>query len=139
MSERNGRRRPKENGAAPSPAPAPPVVAELARELPELIPQPNGDALLAGGVVGHRGGSGRPPDEFKLLLASLASRARTVAALSKILKDKDHPLFMKALQYASDRGYPELALAIRAATVNYAEVNVGEVHIWRIGDREIRF
>ena len=39
------------------------TVKKLATKLPTLIPQPNGrGALLSGGIPGHKGGSGRPPD-----------------------------------------------------------------------------
>ena len=36
-----------------------------------LIPQPNGSALLSGGVPGHRGGTGRPPDRIRRQLQEL--------------------------------------------------------------------
>lgn len=106
--------------------------------MPELIPQPGGrGALLTGGMPGNVGG-GRPPDEFKRMLAHLSSRAKTIGALSKILKDPDHKMFMQALEYATDRGYPELANAVRAANVNITNVET-KVTIWKFGDREVRF
>lgn len=98
--------------------------------------QAHGGALRNGGT--NRGGPGRPPDEFKQLLSSLASRDATVKALGDILQDKDHPHYMKALAFASDRGYPELASAVRAAQVNVINVSDGK-HIWRFGDRVIEF
>ncbi len=54
---------------------------------------------------GKKGRSGRLPDEFKQLLASLASREETVKALEQILSDPDHPHFIRALQFAADPGY----------------------------------
>src|SRR5438445_158952 len=39
--------------------------AELAGELPALIPQAHGGALYAGGVAGHVGGSGRPSSALR--------------------------------------------------------------------------
>lgn len=35
------------------------------RDTPALIPQPHGGALLSGGVLGHRGGPGRPPSALR--------------------------------------------------------------------------
>lgn len=49
--------------------------------------------------------AGRPPDEFKAALAALVSREETLAALEAILRNPDHPHFIQALRYASDRGY----------------------------------
>lgn len=49
--------------------------------------------------------AGRPPDEFKALLAALASREETVRALETILADPNHPHFIQALKFAADRGY----------------------------------
>ena len=47
---------------------------------PHLIPQPNGrGALLSGGVPGHRGAGGRPPDELRR-----ASRESYGALLAKL-------------------------------------------------------
>lgn len=37
---------------------------KLAAKLPELVPQPHGGAILTGGVPGHVGAGGRPPDAF---------------------------------------------------------------------------
>ena len=42
---------------------------ELAVELPEKIPQVHGGALYSGGVLGHKGGSGRPPNIVKEMAA----------------------------------------------------------------------
>ena len=54
---------------------------------------------------GKKGRSGRLPDEFKQLLASLASREETIKALEQILSDPSHPQFMQALKFTADRGY----------------------------------
>jgi len=79
---------------------------ELAPELAvPLVPQPNGGALLAGGVPGHRGGSGRPPDAFKALCRDLASGERTITEVQAILDDHDHPHFIAALKLVSEYGY----------------------------------
>ncbi len=48
---------------------------EIAAPLPEKVPQPHGGALYRGGVVGHRGGSGRPPSALRAAIReSLAVR-----------------------------------------------------------------
>ncbi len=65
---------------------------------------------------GRKGRSGRPPDEFRRQLAELASREETVAALEAILSDPNHPQFMKALQFAADRGYSMLTKPDSAST-----------------------
>ena len=79
---------------------------KLAVKLPvPLVPQPHGGALLAGGLPGHPGAGGRPPDEFKALCRQLASDERTVAAVQAILDDHEHPHFMAALKWASEHGY----------------------------------
>lgn len=38
---------------------------KLAGKLPALVQQPHGGALLSGGVPGHKGGGGRPPDVIR--------------------------------------------------------------------------
>lgn len=103
-------RRERRNSTAPAKA-----------ERPALVPQSKGGALLTGGVPGHKGGGGRPPDEFKRILAHLSSREETVTALGKILKNPDHPHFMKAQAYVSDRGYPDLMPAVIAAKMRASE------------------
>lgn len=54
-------------------------------------------------------GTGRPPDEFKAMLAQLASRDETMAAVRRILEDPGHPQFIRALEYATERGYGKVA------------------------------
>lgn len=84
----------------------PEAKTKLAEKLPvPLVPQPHGGALLAGGVPGHPGAGGRPPDGFKALCRALASGERTVAEVQAILDDRDHPHFMAALKWASEHGY----------------------------------
>lgn len=50
-------------------------------------------------------GTGAPPEVFRRRMALLASRAKTVKQVEEILDDKDHQHFMRALEYATDRGY----------------------------------
>lgn len=72
---------------------------------PRLIPQPNGrGALLSGGMPGNKGGSGRPPDEFKQLCETLTLTAMR-EHVHKILQNPDHPHFMRALEWASAHRY----------------------------------
>jgi hypothetical protein len=72
---------------------------------PTLVPQSNGrGALYAGGVRGNRGG-GRPPDEFRELMRSMATRDETLAQLDRILDDHTHPHFLRALELAAAYGY----------------------------------
>jgi hypothetical protein len=59
--------------------------------------------------------AGRPPDEFKALCASLASGEETVAAVTSILANPQHPHFMAALKWASDRGYGQPAQPLTGA------------------------
>ena len=75
------------------------------RARPALIPQPNGrGALLAGGMPGNKGGSGRPPDEFKQLCETLTLTAMR-QHVQTILTNPDHPHFMRALEWASAHRY----------------------------------
>lgn len=73
-----------------------------------LIPQPHGGVLRRGGKKGNKGG-GRTPDEFKTMMAELASTRSTVAAVKKILKNPDHPHFMNAWKWATERGFGKVA------------------------------
>lgn len=93
----------------------------------------NGGLLRRGSLPGNKGGTGRPPDEFKRLLARMASRAATMRALRSILADQEHPHFMKALEYATKYGYSELVSGDINVTVN----NQTNVTVWKIGDREV--
>lgn len=87
----------------------------------ELVPQPHGGALQVGNP-GNRGG-GRPPDEWKALLAKLSSRAKTVGALGRILRDPDHQHFANAFKYVNSRSYPELEPVIIAAKLRASVSN----------------
>ncbi len=50
-------------------------------------------------------GTGRPPDTFKMRMATLIERAKVANNIEKILSDPDHSSFMKALEFAADRAY----------------------------------
>lgn len=53
--------------------------------------------------------AGRPPDEFKAMMAALASRPETLAAVQAILNDPSHGQFIRALEFATERGYGKAA------------------------------
>jgi hypothetical protein len=76
-----------------------------ARHKRDPIPQPHGGALVPGAGGGPQPGSGRPPDEFKKLCQSLASRKETIDAVEAILKDSKHPAYLGALKWATENGY----------------------------------
>ena len=79
--------------------------------------QKGGDPRSGRGPAPGAPKAGRPPDEFKAMLAGLASWDATIASLERILSDPDHPAFQKALDYVTDRGYQKLGdtLAITGA------------------------
>lgn len=66
------------------------------------IPAHGRGQLKVGGV---NPGGGRPKDEFKARMRELASGAEAEAALLTILKDSQHPHYMKALAFAAEHGY----------------------------------
>lgn len=79
------------------------------RKTPMRTPEHGRGQLRVGGT--NKGGPGRPPDEFKAMLAALASRDETMAAVRRILDDPSHPQFIRALEYATERGYGKVAQA----------------------------
>ena len=54
----------------------------------KLVPQPNGGALLAGGIVGHRGAGGRPPDAFRALARQLLEDRSLLGRLADMAEGK---------------------------------------------------
>ncbi len=70
----------------------------------ELRPGPRGGMLRTGGT--SKGGTGRPPDEFKARMRERASRADVEAYLEKCLNGEFGPRFyFQALQMATEYGY----------------------------------
>lgn len=59
--------------------------AELAENLPALVPQSHGGAIYRGGVPGHRGGPGRPPSALRERLRG--SFEQRIAVLEDIADD----------------------------------------------------
>lgn len=86
-----------------------------------LVPQKHGGALRIGGT--NKGGPGRPPDEFKAALAKLADDAVRAGHVATILTNPDHPQFLRALEWATDRGYGKVETKVDA-TVRLAGVVV---------------
>ena len=64
--------------------------------LPALIAQPHGGAIYAHGVVGHKGGGGRPPNVFKAFLAKLRTDPRALAALERAATNEEARAFSTA-------------------------------------------
>jgi len=57
-------------------------------------------------------------------MALLASRAKTANQVEKILNDKDHPAFMKALEFAADRGFGKVPQGVVGPNGGPLEVQV---------------
>lgn len=55
---------------------------------------------------------GRPKDEWKAALRALASADEVLDAVAAILSDPSHPQFLRALEYASERGYGKEAQGV---------------------------
>lgn len=69
--------------------------ASAAGPRPPLVPQPNGrGALLAGGMPGNRGGTGRPRDEVRQM--ALDGAAAAVPKLVALLERDDDDIVVKA-------------------------------------------
>lgn len=78
------------------------------------------NATSYGGIQGNkpkgndqkRPGPGVPPEAFRTRMQLIASRTKTAKNLEKILDDADHSQFMKALEFAADRGYGKVPQAV---------------------------
>lgn len=53
-----------------------------------MVRQPHGGALLQGGRLGNKGGSGRPPDEFRRLARELLAERSLLPRLADIAQGK---------------------------------------------------
>jgi ABC-type phosphate transport system auxiliary subunit len=83
------------------------------KETPRKIPNrraPNGGMLLTGNP-GNKGG-GRTRDEFKAKMRELAGSDEAVHGLQSILRDPTHPQYLKALEFAAERGYGKEAQTV---------------------------
>lgn len=75
---------------------------------PSLIPQPNGGALLSGGMPGNAGGTGRPPKSFATFMKELRESPNVQEAIRKVAEDPDARGFAPILEKmaAYDREKP---------------------------------
>lgn len=55
---------------------------------------------------------GADPQAFKTRMALIAARAKTAKNLEAILDDPDHPQFMKAVEFTSDRGFGKVPASV---------------------------
>jgi hypothetical protein len=67
--------------------------------------QPGPDPRRGRGPAPGAPNAGRPRDEWKAALAALASSDEVLAHVRRVLADPDHPQWMRALEYASERGF----------------------------------
>ena len=96
--------------------------------MPEKVEQPHGGAIYRGGVPGHRGGGGRPPNEFRRRMAELVSAEETEAYLAECLRGEHGPkAFLGALQFAADRGYGKAPQKIEVTDTTEAAVTVSAI------------
>jgi hypothetical protein len=53
---------------------------------------------------------------FRRKMQLIASRAKTVANVEKLLEAPNHPNFMRALEFAADRGYGKAPSSVDVTT-----------------------
>ncbi len=68
-----------------------------------LVRQEHGGALRRGNP-GNRGG-GRSPNAFRALCRRVVSSTEVFQGVAHIVSDPDHPAFMSAVKWLTDRGY----------------------------------
>lgn len=79
-------------------------VVEKPRDKPrDGIPGRNGGTLRNGGT--NAGGPGRPPNEFKALMQTLASRVAQASYMAEVLDDPKHPHWAFAVKHVTEHGY----------------------------------
>lgn len=78
------------------------------KEIPQRVPAHGRGRLNVGG--NH--GGGRPKDEWKAMLREMASSDQTLAGIRSILQDPTHPQYLKALEFAAERGYGKEAQTV---------------------------
>ncbi len=68
-----------------------------------MKPGRNGGRLLAGGKVGHKGGGGRPRNDFREFLAQAVRGDEAArATIQENARDRDHRNWSKAWQIATE-------------------------------------
>ena len=65
---------------------APPITGD---DNDTLVPQKHGGALRKGGRIGHKGGPGRTPDQFRAMLKELLNDPLTVENVKRQLQSDD--------------------------------------------------
>lgn len=78
---------------------------KLATKLPLRVPKHGRGKLLTGGVIGHRGAGGRPPNWLKDWCDSLLANPKSRTAVTKVLTDEDHPAFAQMWRAVADRAH----------------------------------
>lgn len=94
-----------------------PEEGELA-EKPPLVPQRNGGALFAGGVKGHRGGTGTTPHEFARLCRHAVLDNELIKVVVRIaLQSPSENTQLRAVELLWNRGFglPTQAIEVSGA------------------------
>lgn len=98
------------------------------------IPQKHGGALLAGGVPGNKGGTGRPPNWLRDWCDELLANEKAKQQVEEILQDKDHQAYHQMWKAVSERaaGKPSMSLEVKGEVTHKHQ-------IWKFGDNEVAF
>jgi hypothetical protein len=67
-------------------------------------PGRNGGTLKVGNP-GNKGGTGRPPNEWKAQMERLADRARQALEASRVLDNTEHPLYLHAAKWVQENAH----------------------------------
>ena len=89
--------------------------------MPVLVPQPNGGALLTGGVPGNKGG-GRPPKKFAAFMRGLRESGDVQQAIERAARDESSRGFQPVLRAMTD--YDDEKPAEKQQLVGPIEVSV---------------
>lgn len=82
------------------------------RKTPKVNVGKNGNALRVGNP-GNKGGTGRPPNEFKETLRNLVDRGTVHEHLLGVLEQgPSHPQFLDVLKYVTEHGYGKAAASM---------------------------
>lgn len=74
-----------------------------ANELPAKTARERSNAnLLPGGKPGNKGGTGRPPNTYKLFLADILESEEHREEFRKVAKNGNHPAFIAATKHATE-------------------------------------
>ena len=97
-------------------------------EMPRLIPRPDGrGALLSGGVPGHVGGPGRPPDWLRAWCDDLLADPESQQQVAEVVKDKKHAAFATMWKAIADRAHGRPAETVKGdLTVTLKIVHVDD-------------